>query len=87
MRMGMILIMPLPHMLQTTTTTMATTATSQLAPQLLMAEEERIRPMAMMMGPVTMGGKKRITFLTPTLLITAARTTYSRPETATAKQA
>ena len=47
------------------TTTMATTAISQLVEQLLMAEEERFRPMAMMMGPVTMGGKKRMTFLMP----------------------
>ena len=53
----MILVMPLPHILQAMTTTIATTATSQLASQLLIAEEERIRPMAMMMGPVTMGGR------------------------------
>ena len=87
MRMGMIFIMPLPHILQAMTTTIATTATSQLASQLLIAEEERIRPMAMMMGPVTIGGKKRMTFFTPTLLIIAARITYIRPETATPKQA
>ena len=79
--------MPLPHMLQIITARMATIATRGLAPQLSMAEEDRIRPMAMMMGPVTMGGKKRITRLTPTLFIMAASITYSRPDTATAKQA
>ena len=35
----------------------ATTATSQLARQLVMAEEDSVRPMAMMIGPVTIGGK------------------------------
>lgn len=31
----------------------------------MMAEDERVRPMQIMMGPTTMGGKKRITFFMP----------------------
>ncbi len=50
--------MPLPQMLQTMTVPSATKASSQLAWQLVMAEGARIRPMEMMMGPVTTGGKK-----------------------------
>ena len=46
MRMGRILTMPLPQMLQTMTVPSATKASSQLAWQLLMAEGARIRPMA-----------------------------------------
>ena len=38
-------------------TAMATTATSQLVEQLVMAELARIKPMEMTMGPVTTGGK------------------------------
>ena len=53
----MIFTMPLPQMLQQTTIRMATRATHQLAEQLVTAEPERVRPMQMMMGPVTMGGK------------------------------
>ena len=52
-------------MLQTMTTTIATRATSQFVVQLLMAEGARLRPMAMMIGPVTTGGKNFMTFLLP----------------------
>ena len=38
----MILVMPLPHILKPMTIAMATTATSQLAEQLVMAEEESV---------------------------------------------
>ena len=74
-RMGIILIMPLPKMLVTTTTRMATRAIHQLLWQLSMAEELRVRPMQMMTGPVTMGGKKRMTFLMPKTLKSADKTT------------
>ena len=83
----MILVMPLPHMLKPMTIAMATTATSQLAEQLVIAEEESVRPMAMMMGPVTIGGKNRMTFFTPKALKSAERTTYMRPAAATPTQA
>ena len=66
--------MPLPQMLQTMMMTIASRAIHQLVWQLLMAEPERVRPMAMMMGPVTTGGKKRITFLAPKAAMSAAST-------------
>ena len=75
----MILIMPLPQMLQTTTMAMASRAIHQLAWQLLMAELARDRPMQMMTGPVTIGGKKRMTRAVPKALNSAERMTYSRP--------
>lgn len=75
----MILVMPLPQMLKQTTMTIAETAISQLAEQLVIAELERIRPMEMMMGPVTIGGKKRMTLLTPKALNSADRITYISP--------
>ena len=53
----MIFIMPFPQILKQTTTRMATMATSQLAAQLSTANWLRVRPMAMITGPVTMGGK------------------------------
>ncbi len=56
-RMGTILTMPRPQMLLTTMITMASSAIHQSAAQLAMAEPDRIKPIDMMMGPVTMGGK------------------------------
>ena len=85
--MGIIFTMPLPQMLQAMTTSMATRATGQLAAQLFTAELESERPMEIMMGPVTMGGKKRMTFLTPKALKAAASTRYMSPAQATPKQA
>ena len=49
----------------------ATIAISQLSFALLIAEEERVRPMEIMIGPVTIGGKKRITFFAPKAFIKA----------------
>ena len=59
----MILIMPLPQMLATTMMAMATMASHQQVEALDTAEGARFRPMRMMMGPVTTGGRKRMTFL------------------------
>ena len=59
---GIILIIPLPQMLHATITTIATIATNQLAEQLLIADGDKLRPMAIMIGPVTIGGKNCITF-------------------------
>ena len=53
------------------------TVTEALRP----AEGARFRPIRMMMGPVTTGGRKRMTLLTPTSLITRARITYKPPAT------
>ena len=66
--------MPRPQMLQMTITATAITATSQLVWQLAMAELARIRPMEMTMGPVTTGGKKRMTRLAPNARKSAAST-------------
>ena len=61
--------MPLPQMLQMMTVASATKASSQLLWQLLMALGARIRPMAMMMGPVTTGGKNFIILRMPNAVI------------------
>ncbi len=67
--------MPLPQMLQITTVASATIASSQLLWQLLMALGARIRPMAMMMGPVTTGGKNFIILRMPNAEISALNST------------
>ena len=79
--------MPLPQMLQTITAASATKASSQLLWQLLMADGARIRPMEMMMGPVTTGGKNRMMRRMPKVEISRLATRYTRPENATAAQA
>ena len=79
--------MPLPQILQATTRTMATMATSQSLAQLSTAVWERVKPMETIMGPVTMGGKNRITFPAPKTLIRKASSRYTRPAQATPKQA
>ena len=61
----MILIIRRPQMLQTMMIRMARMAIHQFWLQFWIALPDSVRPMAMMMGPVTMGGKKRITFLAP----------------------
>ena len=78
---------PLPHMAVQMTMTMAVMASSQLAVQLWMAEPERVRPMAMTMGPVTTGGKKRMIRSVPKLLSKAAMTKYSKAAAPTPTQA
>ena len=65
---GMIFIMPLPQMFAATTITIATRAIHQCVAQLLMADDDRLRPIAMMIGPVTIGGKNLITRLIPNAL-------------------
>ena len=47
-------------MLHTITTTMAANAMIQLDEQLSIADFESVKPMAMMIGPVTIGGKNVI---------------------------
>ena len=72
-RMGMILIMPFPQMLQTIIMTIASRAIHQLLLQFWIALPESVRPIAMMIGPVTIGGKKRITFFAPNAAMSPAR--------------
>ena len=57
----------------------ASSAIHQLEEQLFTAEFARLRPMQMMTGPVTIGGKKRITRCAPKARNSAASTTYSNP--------
>ena len=61
----MIFTMPLPQMLHTTMMARAMMARVQLVEALEMALGARDRPMHTMMGPVTTGGRKRMTFFTP----------------------
>ena len=61
----MMRIIPLPQMLHMTITAMATRAIHHFCEQELMAEPESVRPMAMIIGPVTIGGKYRITLPVP----------------------
>ncbi len=70
-------------MLHTTTITMASMAIHQLVTQLLMAEFARHRPMQMMTGPVTMGGKNRMTRAAPKDLNSAESMAYMMPAQAT----
>ena len=86
-RIGMIFAIPLPQMLKITTIAKAIKATNQFCWQLFTALPAKPRPIAIIIGPVTTGGKNRITFFTPTSLINAAKTRYTRPAQATPKHA
>ncbi len=59
----------------------------QLSAQLLIADGARLRPIAMMIGPVTTGGKNFMTLPAPKVIKKYARTKSKRPETATPKHA
>ena len=65
----------------------ATIARIQFVEQLFTADGARPRPIAIMIGPVTTGGKSFITFDTPTNLITKASIKYKRPAKTTPRQA
>ena len=55
--------------------------------QLAMAELASISPMQMTMGPVTMGGKNRMTRCVPNTLNSAASTKYSKLANTTPRHA
>ena len=61
----MILNIPFPQILNTIMVASAINARSQFVEALLMAEPARLKPIQIMIGPVTTGGRKRITFFTP----------------------
>ena len=61
----MIFTMPLPKILHTITTTIAVKANAQLLEQFSTADLDRFKPMAIIIGPVTTGGKNYITFFAP----------------------
>ena len=74
-------------MLLMTMMAMATSAMGQLVSQFAMADEARMSPMQMTMGPVTTGGKNRMMRRGPNTLNSAEMTRYSRPAAATPRQA
>ena len=78
----MILIMPLPQVLQMMITRIGTMPSIQLVNRLSIAEPARLIPMRMISGPQTAGGNSFITLLVPRTLIRIARITY-RPPAAT----
>ena len=78
-RIGTILTMPLPNRLTATTIAIVMTASTQLVEALVMAELDRIRPMRMMIGPVTTGGNSFMIFFAPKIWNRAARITYTMP--------
>ena len=61
----MILSMPLPNRFTLMMIAMAIIARIQFADALLMPTGARIKPMRMMIGPVTTGGKSLMIFLGP----------------------
>ena len=78
---------PLPQMLQTITVPRATKASSQLDSQLVTAEGARIKPIEMMMGPVTTGGKNFIMRRMPKVEMSRLTSRYRMPDSATPAQA
>ena len=70
----MIFTIPRPQILQITTMKIATRAMGQFEAQFSIADFERLRPIAMMIGPVTTGGKYFITFDSPNALKAVAST-------------
>ena len=83
----MIFHMPLPQMLNTMIAARAMRARGQQVEALDTAEGARFSPIQMMMGPVTTGGRKRMTFRTPTAFTSRARIRYSSPATTMPPQA
>ena len=77
----MILNIPLPQILKITITANAIIARIQFVFALFTADGARLRPIQIMIGPVTTGGRKRITRFTPTSFTTSARTRYNAPAT------
>ena len=65
---------PLPHTLEKITVARATIANGQLLAQFWMALPESTRPMAIIIGPVTKGGKNRSIFSRPNDLMRPAIT-------------
>ena len=70
----MILNIPLPQILKIIMTAKAINASNQLLEALVTADGARLRPIQIIIGPVTIGGRKRITRFTPATLIIRAST-------------
>ena len=68
-------------MLKIIITPSAIIASNQFEDAFVTADGASERPMHMIIGPVTTGGRNFITLLTPTSFITIARTKYNKPAT------
>ena len=77
----------MPQILKIITVPSAMIASSQFWEALLTAEGAKERPIQIIIGPVTTGGKNLITFLMPINLIISASTKYSAPATTIPPQA
>ena len=66
--------MPFPQILKIMITARAINAKIQFVEALAIALGARLKPIQMMIGPVTTGGKKRMTRLTPANLMISAKT-------------
>ena len=73
-RIGIILNMPFPQILKIIITARAINAKIQFVEALAIALGARLKPIQIMIGPVTTGGKKRMTRFTPANLIISAKT-------------
>ena len=60
-------------------TTIATIANPQLVAALLIALPAKFKPIIIIIGPVTIGGKYFMTFLVPNILNNKARIRYNKP--------
>ena len=69
----MILNIPLPQILKIIMVANATIAISQLVEAFFTADGARLNQIQIMIGPVTTGGRKRITRFTPISLMISAR--------------
>ena len=66
--------MPFPQILKIIITARAINAKIQFVEALAIALGARLKPIQIMIGPVTTGGKKRMTRLTPANLMISAKT-------------
>ena len=79
--------MPFPQILKMMITANAITASHQFVLAFEIADGASESPIQIMIGPVTTGGRKRITRFTPTSLIIKAITRYNAPAATTPPQA
>ena len=73
-KIGIILNKPFPQILKIIMTPSAIIASTQFVEALLIADPASERPIHMIIGPVTTGGRKSITRFIPTSLIISAST-------------
>ena len=84
---GTILAIPRPHILKNIIEAKATMARSQFVCAFLIADGASIKPIEIIIGPVTTGGKNFMTFSIVNNFISIASITYTKPATITPPQA